>query len=79
MARTLNDLGRALDTDISPLGTETDTEALLAIDTEGRIYALDHTGDWYLGPDIDHALTTLVTGLEPTRLTPPPDSEDVTW
>ncbi|MCK1823875.1 SUKH-3 domain-containing protein, partial [Streptomyces sp. XM83C] len=66
MARTLNDLGRALDTDISPLGTETDTEALLAIDTEGRIYALDHTGDWYLGPDIDHALTTLVTGLEPT-------------
>ncbi|MEU0441278.1 MULTISPECIES: SUKH-3 domain-containing protein [unclassified Streptomyces] len=70
MARTLNDLGRALDTDISPLGTETDTEALLAIDTEGRIYALDHTGDWYLGPDIDHALTTLVTGLEPTRLTP---------
>jgi hypothetical protein len=69
MARTLADLGRALDTEVSPLGTETDTHALLAIDTEGRVYALDHTGDWYLGPDIDHALATLVSGLEPARLT----------
>ncbi|MGX1131206.1 hypothetical protein RKD49_003396 [Streptomyces glaucescens] len=69
MARTLGDLGRALGTEISPLGAETDTQALLAIDTEGRVYAIDHTGDWYLGPDIDHALTTLVAGLEPVRLT----------
>ncbi|CAM5514698.1 SUKH-3 domain-containing protein [Streptomyces pilosus] len=68
-ARTLADLGRALDTDISPLGTETDTQALLAIDAQGRVYALDHTGDWYLGPTIDHGITTLVTGLQPTRLT----------
>ncbi|KUO10712.1 SUKH-3 domain-containing protein [Streptomyces sp. DSM 15324] len=69
MARTLADLGRALDTDVSPLGTETDTHSLLAIDAEGRVYALDHTGDWYLGPDIDHALATLVSGIEPVRLT----------
>ncbi|MEU3509061.1 SUKH-3 domain-containing protein [Streptomyces longwoodensis] len=68
-ARTLGDLGRALGTGISPLGTETDTAALLAIDAEGRVYALDHTGDWYLGPDIDHALGTLVAGTRPTRLT----------
>ncbi|MFG3659640.1 SUKH-3 domain-containing protein [Streptomyces sp. NPDC047706] len=69
MARTLGDLGRALDTEVSPLGAEPDTQALLAIDTEGRVYALDHTGDWYLGPDIDKALTGLVSGTEPVRLT----------
>ena len=42
---------------------------MLAIDAEGRVYALDHTGDWYLGPDIDHALNTLLTGTQPIRLT----------
>ena len=69
LARTLSDLGRALDTDIAPLGTEGDHQAVLAIDTEGRVYSLDHTGDWYLGADIDQALSTLVTGIQPTRLT----------
>ncbi|MFD7879964.1 SUKH-3 domain-containing protein [Streptomyces sp. NPDC059766] len=69
MARTLGDLGRALGTEVCPLGTETDTQAVLTIDTEGRVYTLDHTGDWYLGPDIDHALALLVTGIEPARLT----------
>ncbi|MEU1596738.1 SUKH-3 domain-containing protein [Streptomyces sp. NPDC005708] len=69
MARTLGDLGRALDTEVCPLGEETDSRTLLAIDTEGRVYALDHTGDWYLGPDIDHGLTTLLAGIEPVRLT----------
>ncbi|MFC3572823.1 SUKH-3 domain-containing protein [Streptomyces yaanensis] len=69
MARTLGDLGRALDTEVCPLGEESDNRSLLAIDTEGRVYALDHTGDWYLGPDIDHGLTTLLTGTHPVRLT----------
>ncbi|WP_328748042.1 SUKH-3 domain-containing protein [Streptomyces sp. NBC_00285] len=69
MARTLGDLGRALDTEVCPIGAETDTQALIAIDTEGRVYVLDHTGDWYLGPDIDQALTGLVSGIEPARLT----------
>ncbi|WP_405807972.1 SUKH-3 domain-containing protein [Streptomyces sp. NBC_00210] len=69
LARTLADLGRALDTEISPLGEEGDSQAVLAIDTEGRVYSLDHTGDWYLGPDLEHALTTLVTGIQPARLT----------
>ncbi|MEU2583070.1 SUKH-3 domain-containing protein [Streptomyces avermitilis] len=69
LARTLGDLGRALDTEVCPLGEESDNRALVAIDTEGRVYALDHTGDWYLGPDIDQGLTTLLTGIEPVRLT----------
>ncbi|MGW1883293.1 SUKH-3 domain-containing protein [Streptomyces sp. NPDC001970] len=68
LARTLGDLGRALDTELTPLGEEGDTQAVLAIDTEGRVYSLDHTGDWYLGPDVDQALTTLITGSRPTRL-----------
>ncbi|MEV6804394.1 SUKH-3 domain-containing protein [Streptomyces sp. NPDC017248] len=69
LARTLGDLGRALGTELCPLGEETDTAGLLAIDAEGRVYTIDHTGDWYVGPDIDHALTTLVTGIRPVRLT----------
>ena len=69
MARTLGDLGRALDTDVCPVGAETDTHTLIAIDAQGRVYALDHTGDWYLGPDIDQALGALTAGIEPTRLT----------
>ncbi|MFT2019955.1 SUKH-3 domain-containing protein [Streptomyces sp. 796.1] len=69
LARTLTDLGRALGTEVCPLGQEADGQALLTIDAEGRVYSLDHTGDWFLGGDIDRALTTLVTGTRPTRLT----------
>ncbi|MET7802338.1 SUKH-3 domain-containing protein [Streptomyces decoyicus] len=76
LARTLGDLGRALETDVAPLGREeltapdgtTYSQAALAIDTEGRVYSLDHTGDWYLGPDLDTALGTLVLGTRPSRL-----------
>ncbi|MEU5402079.1 SUKH-3 domain-containing protein [Streptomyces sp. NPDC005963] len=69
LARTLSDLGRALDTEIAPLGAEGDDQAVLAIDSSGRVYSVDHTGDWYLGADIDRALSTLVLGLQPQRLT----------
>ncbi|MET9510014.1 SUKH-3 domain-containing protein [Streptomyces flavidovirens] len=74
-ARTLADLGRALGTEVCPLGTELGGEGdegqgVLAIDVEGRVYSLDHTGDWYLGPDLDQALSTLITGTQPSRLTP---------
>ncbi|GGV02737.1 hypothetical protein GCM10010275_47300 [Streptomyces litmocidini] len=69
LSRTLADLGRALDTEIAPLGEEGDHQAVLAMDVEGRVYSLDHAGDWYLGKDIDAALSTLITGAQPTRLT----------
>ncbi|SFY29266.1 SUKH-3 domain-containing protein [Streptomyces atratus] len=68
LARTLGDLGRALETEVSPLGEEGDGQAVLAIDAEGRVYSIDHTGDWYLGPDIDQALATLIVGIQPERL-----------
>jgi hypothetical protein len=70
LARTLGDLGRALDTEVCPLGEETSGQAQLAIDATGRVYALDHTGDWYLGLTIDSALSALALGLRPRRLTP---------
>ncbi|MFJ8249726.1 SUKH-3 domain-containing protein [Streptomyces sp. NPDC094466] len=69
LARTLGDLGRALETEVSPLGAEGEEQAVLAIDAEGRVYSIDHTGDWFLGRDIDEALATLVTGAQPARLT----------
>ncbi|WP_405481822.1 SUKH-3 domain-containing protein [Streptomyces anulatus] len=69
LARTLGDLGRALETEVSPLGAEGEEQAVLAIDTEGRVYSIDHTGDWFLGQDIDKALATLITGTQPARLT----------
>ncbi|MCK1796852.1 SUKH-3 domain-containing protein [Streptomyces sp. XM4193] len=74
-ARTLTELGRALDTEIAPLGAErgehpaTHGTALLAMDIDGRVYSLDHSGDYYLGADIETALTTLVDGVRPARLT----------
>jgi hypothetical protein len=69
LARTLGDLGRALETEVSPLGEEPGSGAVLAIDAEGRVYAVDHTGDWYVGSGIDRALDHLVSGVAPTRLT----------
>ncbi|MFE9632264.1 SUKH-3 domain-containing protein [Streptomyces sp. NPDC006463] len=69
LARTFADLGRALSTQLCPLGVEADASSHLAIDREGRVYGIDHTGDWYLGGSLDEALTLLLTGLQPTRLT----------
>lgn len=66
--RTLADLGRALDTRLAPLGEELHGQALLAVDEQGRVYSLDHTGEWFLGHSVDQALATLVLGLAPHRL-----------
>ncbi|MFB6811151.1 SUKH-3 domain-containing protein [Streptomyces sp. NPDC056387] len=72
LARTFADLGRALSTQLCPLGVDSDGGSHLAIDCEGRVYGIDHTGDWYLGAGVDEALTLLLTGLQPTRLTTAP-------
>ncbi|GHE55560.1 SUKH-3 domain containing protein [Streptomyces vinaceus] len=72
LARTFADLGRALSTELCPLGIDADAGSHLAIDREGRVYGIDHTGDWYLGTDLDEALTLLLSGLQPTRLTTSP-------
>lgn len=76
-ARTLADLGRVLGSEVAPLGAEVppgadpdDFAGLLALDATGRVYCLDHTGDWFLGQSTDAALATLLSGLAPTRLSP---------
>jgi hypothetical protein len=66
--RTLGDLGRALEVPVAPLGEEGDGRALLAVDALGRVYSLDHTGEWFLGETVDQALTTLIMGAMPQRL-----------
>ncbi|MFJ1703363.1 SUKH-3 domain-containing protein [Kitasatospora sp. NPDC088346] len=66
--RTLADLGRALDTKVAPLGEEAFGQALLAIDEGGRVFSLDHAGEWFLGHSIDQAVSTLVLGLPQERL-----------
>ncbi|MDR3034316.1 MAG: SUKH-3 domain-containing protein, partial [Kitasatospora sp.] len=60
--------GRALDTRLAPLGEELYGQALLAVDEQGRVYSLDHTGEWFLGDSVDRAIGTLVLGRAPHRL-----------
>jgi hypothetical protein len=56
-----------------PLGTERG-DSIIAVDEHGRIFALDQAGEWFLGPDIDAALTTLLLGRAPARV-----RDDGTW
>ncbi|WP_037608147.1 SUKH-3 domain-containing protein [Streptacidiphilus rugosus] len=66
--RTLADLGRSLELPVCPLGEERAGAALLAIDAVGRVYSLDHAGEWFLGHSMDQALTTLIAGRRAERL-----------
>ncbi|SHN03081.1 SUKH-3 domain-containing protein [Cryptosporangium aurantiacum] len=65
---TLRGLGAVLGVGLFPLGIEDDGASALAIDTTGRVFALDHTAEWLLGVTIDEALTTLVLGRRPARV-----------
>ncbi|MFK3980999.1 SUKH-3 domain-containing protein [Micromonospora sp. NPDC050397] len=56
-----------------PIGTE-DGDSILAVDERGRIFALDEAGEWFLGADIDTALTNLLLGRPPARV-----RDDGTW
>ncbi len=67
-AETLADFGSLLGTRMFPLGMEGDHDSVLAIDEFGRIFALDHAGEWYLGDSIEAALTVLVSGTQPPRI-----------
>lgn len=73
-AATLADLGRLLGVGLFPLGVEGDGDAVLAIDEQGRVFAVDHAGEWFLGPTLEAALGTLITGTEPPRV-----KDDGTW
>ncbi|MET8308334.1 SUKH-3 domain-containing protein [Micromonospora sp. NPDC005173] len=72
-ADTLADFGAVLDARLFPIGTE-QQDSILAVDERGRVFALDQAGEWFLGDTIDAALTTLLLGRAPARV-----SDDGTW
>ncbi|MEV4488754.1 SUKH-3 domain-containing protein [Micromonospora coxensis] len=72
-ADTLADFGAVLGVRLFPIGSERQ-DSILAVDERGRIFALDQAGEWFLGDDIDAALTTLLLGLAPPRV-----HDDGTW
>ena len=67
-AETLADLAGVIGAALYPLGVEGDYDALLAVDDRGRVFALDHAGEWFLGETVAAALTTLITGSQPHRV-----------
>jgi hypothetical protein len=71
---TLSALAAAIGAPLTPLGDEGDGVGLLAVDANGRVFVLDHAGDWLLGSTVDEALTNLVLGRQPVRL-----NVDGTW
>jgi hypothetical protein len=72
-ADTLADFGRVIGSRLFPIGTESG-DSILTVDEQGRIFALDQAGEWFLGPDIDTALTTLLLGRAAPRV-----HDDGTW
>ncbi len=72
-ADTLADFGAVLGVRLFPIGAE-GRESIIAVDERGRIFVLDQAGEWFLGEDIDAALTTLLLGRAPARV-----RDDGTW
>lgn len=73
-ADTLAAFGARIGARLAPLGVEHDDRAVLAIDEAGRVFALDHTGEWYLGESVGAALATLILGRTASRV-----RADGTW
>lgn len=72
-ADTLADFGALLGSRLFPIGTEGD-DSVLTVDEQGRIFALDQAGEWFIGTDIDAALTNLLLGRAAARV-----GDDGTW
>jgi hypothetical protein len=72
-ADSLADLARVIGARLFPIGTE-DGDGILAVDEHGRVFALDQAGEWFIGPDIDTALTNLLLGRAPAHI-----RDDGTW
>lgn len=66
-ADTLAGFGALLGVALFPIGAEGE-DSILAVDELGRVFALDQAGEWFLGQDIDEALTNLLLGLEVPRV-----------
>lgn len=72
-ADSLGDLAGLIGSRLFPIGSE-GGDTILAVDEQGRIFALDQGGEWFIGPDLDTALTNLLLGRAPARI-----SDDGGW
>ncbi|MFJ4921131.1 SUKH-3 domain-containing protein [Streptomyces sp. NPDC088725] len=65
--RPLTLLGESTGSRLFPFG-RTDTDALLAVDEEGRLFSIDHGGRWQLGDTVREGFATLTEGRAPHRI-----------
>ncbi|MFD0787688.1 SUKH-3 domain-containing protein, partial [Micromonospora azadirachtae] len=72
-ADTLADFAAVLGSRLFPFGSE-HGDSIFAVDEQGRVFALDQAGEWFLGSDVDAALTTLLLGRDAPRV-----RDDGTW
>ncbi|MFG3710040.1 SUKH-3 domain-containing protein [Micromonospora sp. NPDC047730] len=77
-ADTLADFAAILGVRLFPMGSE-HGDSILAVDERGRVFALDQAGEWFLGADVDAALTTLLLGRAPARVRDDGTWDDGTW
>jgi hypothetical protein len=72
---TLGDWSARTGTRLFPVGEEGAARpSIIAIDERQRVFALDHTGLWFLGASLDDAVQTLLTGSATPRV-----RSDGTW
>jgi hypothetical protein len=74
-ADLLAELAGVLGAGLFPIGVEAGGDAQLVVDEQGRIFALDQGGEWFVGASIDEALTSLLTGDGPAERV----RDDGTW
>ncbi|MEU8679961.1 SUKH-3 domain-containing protein [Streptomyces sp. NPDC048611] len=65
---TLAELGEALGLKLFPFG-RTDSDGLLAVDEQARLFSVDHSGPWLLGTSPAEGITVLLEGKRPERVT----------
>jgi hypothetical protein len=64
-AGALAELAEVIGAPLFPMGREGWGDALLAMDSGGRVFGLDQGGEWFLGETLDEALVGLLTGDGP--------------
>ena len=61
------------DNPVYPLGNNEDGPSELVVDAQGRVFMLHWAGDFFVGPDVDSAIVSLVRGDEQ------PETSEVDW